>query len=693
MTDDLIGKQLGGYEIEDRIGHGGMATVYRARQTSMNRVVALKILPRHLLKDDTYLQRFEREVKIVSQLEHRNIVPVYDYGEHDGQPYIAMRYMPAGSVDDLLRRGPLTPDVILSIVNQVAPALDYAHNKQVLHRDLKPSNILLDDGGGAFITDFGIARILGTESHGATITTQGVVGTPSYMSPEQAQGKDLDGRSDIYSLGVMLFEMFTGRRPFESETPYGVAVMQVTTPPPSPRAFKPEISGPVEVVVLKALKKKPENRYQTAAELAESLKKAIENPTTDLHDTEPRPLLSQGGTQPTPMPPPPPVYHNNPTPTSPSQPMRPPVMKRKRSNNFWLSVVLGSVIGCGLLGLMVAVALLIASNLLSDDEQSPTAVPSPAVVVPQPGDEDTTATPVFTVATPIPSRTPVQTPVEVLPSPTFAPDFNITSSQIVYFSFREGRYDIFLLDLRTGEEARLTDDLNTSSYPQISPDGTRMVFQSNRDGDFDIYVMNLESRLVTRLTDNDYRDRIPSWSPDGQWVVYSSDTRGDGNFDIYRIPASGGTPELIYSDGQRNSHVRYSYDGRYLVFTSGLSGDANTWEIVRLDLATGETLQLTDNDVRDASPSFSRNNQTVLFTTAGEGNAAIAVMPADGGEVTVIHDDPGYEWGMHYSPDGQFIIFNSQQNDGANLYLIRADGSGLRPVDTLTGGFYPSWIS
>ena len=204
--------------------------------------------------------------------------------------------------------------------------------------------------------------------------------------------------------------------------------------------------------------------------------------------------------------------------------------------------------------------------------------------------------------------------------------------------------------------------------------------------------MNLESRLVTRLTDNDYRDRIPSWSPDGQWVVYSSDTRGDGNFDIYRIPASGGAPELIYSDGQRNSHARYSYDGRYLVFTSGLSGDANTWEIVRLDLATGESRQLTDNNVRDASPAFSRDNQTVLFTTAGDGNAAIAVIPAAGGEPTVIHDDPGYEWGMHYSPDGQFIIFNSQENDESNLYLIRSDGSGLRPIDTLTGGFYPSWI-
>ena len=263
MTDELIGKVVDGYEIQGIIGQGGMATVYRAQQVSMKRVVAMKVLPQQFVTDDTYMQRFSREVEIVSKLEHRNIVPVYDYGQHNGQPYIVMRYMSGGSVDDMLADGPLDVEKSLNIIQQIAPALDYAHSKDILHRDLKPSNILLDDDGGAYLTDFGIARILGQQP-GSTITTQGVVGTPSYMSPEQAQGHELDGRSDVYALGVTLFEMTTGRRPFISDTPYSIAVMQVTTPPPSPRDYNPSIPMQVEQVILKALKKRADERYASA---------------------------------------------------------------------------------------------------------------------------------------------------------------------------------------------------------------------------------------------------------------------------------------------------------------------------------------------------------------------------------------------------------------------------------------------
>jgi serine/threonine protein kinase len=274
MEAFAIGATIGGYTIREEIGRGGMATVYRAHQLSMDRDVALKVLPPELLNQATSLDRFKREASIVARLEHRAIVPVHDYGEYQGIPYLVMRYMEGGSVDDMLVAGPISPERTLQIALQIAPALDYAHRQGVLHRDLKPSNILLDANGDAYLTDFGIARLMGRNTE--PLTTTGVVGTPSYMSPEQAQGHELDGRSDVYALGVVLFEMLTGVRPFEGETPYSVAVKHVTEPPPSPCVINPALSRAVENVLFKALEKKPENRYQTATALAEALKHAIE---------------------------------------------------------------------------------------------------------------------------------------------------------------------------------------------------------------------------------------------------------------------------------------------------------------------------------------------------------------------------------------------------------------------------------
>jgi serine/threonine-protein kinase len=275
--DPLIGVTVGGYQILEIVGQGGMATVCRAHQISMNRDVAIKILPPQFLHHAASLDRFKQEASIVARLEHRAIVPVHDYGEYQGMPYIVMRYMDGGSVDDMLAEGPIPPKRTLQILEQIAPALDYAHREDVLHRDLKPSNILLDANGDAYITDFGIARLLGVNTK--QLTTSGVVGTPSYMSPEQAQGHALDGRSDVYALGVVLFEMLTGVRPFEGETPYSVAVKHVTEAPPSACGINPLLSRPVEQALFKALSKNRDMRYHTAIELTDALEAAIERPS------------------------------------------------------------------------------------------------------------------------------------------------------------------------------------------------------------------------------------------------------------------------------------------------------------------------------------------------------------------------------------------------------------------------------
>lgn len=271
MKDDLIGTSLGQFEILEEIGRGGMATVYRARQHSINRTVAIKVLPRTLLHDPNFYERFTREVDVVAHLEHPHILPIYDFGDADGTPFIAMRYLAGGSMAQWLRRGLPPLDKLLKPLEQVSSALDYAHQQGIIHRDLKPGNILLDEAGNAYLSDFGIARVLDSN-----LTGSAIIGTPAYMSPEQANGLPLDARSDIYSLGVVLFELVTGREPYEAETPVALLLKHINEPIPSARSFRSELPLSAEEVIIKATAKHPDSRYPSAGDLAAAFRSAMQ---------------------------------------------------------------------------------------------------------------------------------------------------------------------------------------------------------------------------------------------------------------------------------------------------------------------------------------------------------------------------------------------------------------------------------
>ena len=265
----MIGSRLGPYEIMDEIGHGGMATVFRAWQPSMDRFVAIKIIHRAIATEGTSLDRFEREAKLIARLEHPHILPIYDYnGMHD-PPYIVMRYMPTGTLKDILQRDHLQFTEAAYLIRQVASALDYAHRHGVIHRDVKPSNIMVDGDGNAFLTDFGIARIL--ESAEGLTASGLAVGTPGYMAPEQGMGLQIDSRADIYALGVMMFEMVTGHTPYRAETPMAVILKHISDPVPLASTENPDISPDVDKVLLRAMAKDANDRYQTATEMADDL--------------------------------------------------------------------------------------------------------------------------------------------------------------------------------------------------------------------------------------------------------------------------------------------------------------------------------------------------------------------------------------------------------------------------------------
>lgn len=261
-------EKFGRYEIIAELGRGGMATVYRARDPRFDREVALKVLPREMLHDPQFRTRFEREAKTIAMLEHPAIVPVYDFGEEDGQPYFVMRYMTGGSLSDRLKNGHLTLPEAARLFTSLAQALDSAHARGIIHRDLKPGNILFDHYGEPYVSDFGIAKLTEAQS---SVTGSAIIGTPAYMSPEQAQGEGVDGRSDIYGLGVILFEALTGQQPFFGDTPMSVVVKHITDPVPHILDIKPDLPTGVEKIIEKALAKDRNERFATCQALADAL--------------------------------------------------------------------------------------------------------------------------------------------------------------------------------------------------------------------------------------------------------------------------------------------------------------------------------------------------------------------------------------------------------------------------------------
>jgi serine/threonine-protein kinase len=417
---------IGRYEIERELGEGGMATVYLAHDPMMGRQVVIKVILREFTRDPQFRARFLREAKVIAGLEHDSIVPVHDFGEHEGQPYIVMRHMPGGSLQDRAPYTQLTLPEVARLIERIADALDYVHSKGVVHRDLKPANILFDERGKAYLSDFGIAKLSEASTN---LTGTGIIGTPAYMSPEQARAtQDLDRRSDVYSLGVIIFQLLTGEMPFTARDAIGLLLAHVNEPIPDIRKVRADLPNESSALIKRALAKKPDDRYQTTGELAQELSKLATKPSGKPR-FDPFPKPTDKPKTPTPKPVTPTLGADDGD--RPRRSLRPP-----RSAVWLIPALLVSACAVSLL----LAAIIAVPNLLTTLANRTPAATDVAALTPNLLTQPATANNPTT--TQPPTRTHTHTPAPTLtPTLTPVPTLGIGSTQV---SQKDGMVLVFV---------------------------------------------------------------------------------------------------------------------------------------------------------------------------------------------------------------------------------------------------------
>ncbi len=645
-------QKFGRYEIKAEIGRGGMATVYHAYDPRFEREVALKVLPREMLHDPQFRTRFEREAKTIAMLEHPAIVPVYDFGEEDGQPYFVMRYMTGGSLTDRMKHGPMTIHEVAHLFGRLAPALDEAHAKGIIHRDLKPGNILFDQYGEPYISDFGIAKIAaGSQTN---VTGSAIVGTPAYMSPEQAQGEGIDGRSDIYGLGVILFELLTGQQPYHGDTPMSVVVKHITEPVPHILDVKPDLPPAIEAVIEKAMAKDRDRRFPKVKALTDALESVARGETPDLENAD-KTMVASPKTATSKRPAPEAmtvVAKRGQTPGPAGTGTTPP---RKKS---------GLGIGLGIVALLVCGAAVAGVILFKDkipflaaptptrpplvritdtlETRQPTDTKTPGVV--QPPAASDTPTPTLTLA---PSPTPT---VPGLPS--------IGGADLIAFL---NNNDVWVMGVDGNNPTRITKDGTAKDDLQWSPDGQSLFYISGKCIQ-SISVPGGEVTQVTCFTAADYLEAFEI-SPDGKQVAISLNrVLYVVPFDLTAISHARTWPQLeemkgCFTYGKLPNQAppkgaRWSNDGTMIAVNTNSVDAGHLVDLIRI----------FDISKCDSTAPFALDNfPAARFSMTGyNDHPIIPSFDWDGDTLFVLNSAFRYELGYLY-------VYNTETKHGKNL--------------------------
>jgi serine/threonine protein kinase len=632
--------QIGKYQVEAEVGRGGYAVVYRAFDPTLQRRVAIKVPHPWLLTDARLAERFRREAQLAAGLSHPNIVTIFEIGEANGLPYIAMEWLEGVPLDQWLYATHPTPQAALQALVGVGAALDYAHARNVVHRDIKPANILVVPGRGAVLTDFGIARLLSD----ATQTVSGVVGTPTYMAPEQVSGQPVTPATDIYALGITLYQVLAGRVPFQGEAPAAVAYQHVSAPPPDPRLYNPALPAGVVGPLLQALAKDPRQRPTSAESLIRRMAAGFAS--------------APGAWSPTPA----------------SRPAQPSLRR-------WLpaAIVVLSILGILLLAWLVARGCAPPPT----PTPTPTFTPSPTPTgSPTATETTTTITP---SSTPSRTRTPSSTPTHTATA-TRTATLTVTPSatvvlpgrargRIAFATNRDGNNEIYVMRADGTGQTRLTFDPADDWSPAWSPDGKRIAFTSTRGsqvpGVHNIYIMDANGSNVWQLTHNQAWDEYAAWSPDGRYIAFVS--TADSNAEVFVVSIDGSDYRRLTYNQADDINPTWSPDGRRLAFSSRRTG---SWQVFVMNADGSNQIRITFSEANDLHPAWSPVGSKIAFFSDRDGNPEIYVMNADGSGQTRLTHDPARDEHPTWSPDGTAIAFWSNRQGSTNdIYIMWADGS------------------